>query len=149
MELIKQIDQEVKFLDGSVVTFEVASITKDEKQMILKSAKHNVKNIEKTEDDFLNRIDFKKFNRMVILRAIRGWHGLKNKHLLIVYDTGDESPNWEFKGDKGRETEIPFTEDLKRELAEMYSVNFMTWLNGAMDEIDAANAKVKEAELKN
>jgi len=150
MELIKRFaDQEIKFLDGSVATFEIENIPKDEKQLILKSAKQNVKSIEKQKEDFLDRIDFDKFNRLVILRSVKGWRGLKNKHLLIIYDCANKGAEFQFKGDKGRETEIPFTEELRRELAEMHSTDFMKWLNDAMDGIDAANVKAKEAELKN
>ncbi|MBU2527720.1 MAG: hypothetical protein KKC03_14075 [Bacteroidetes bacterium] len=150
MELTKRFaDQEIKFLDGSVVTFEIENISKDEKQLILKSSKQNTKSIEKQKDDFLDRIDFEKFNRLVILRAVKGWKGLKNKHLLIIYDCTNKGAEFQFKGDKGRETEIPFTEELRRELAEMHSTNFMSWLNDTMDGIDAENVKAKEAELKN
>jgi hypothetical protein len=154
MELIKSINQEIKFPDGSVVTFEIEGISKDDKQLILRSAKQTTKGIEKQKEDFLDRIDFEKFNRLVILRTVKGWSGLKNKHLLIIYDCADKGTEFQFKGEtkeqrESRETEIPFTEELRRELAEMHSSNFMSWLNDALDAIDAAKVKSKEAELKN
>lgn len=150
MDLIKRANEEIKFADGSVVVFDVERIPQEEREVLLNTAKkrqHGV--IGKKNDDIFGSIDWRAFNRMVILRAIKGWSGLQNRHLPVIYDCKEKANQWEFKGDKKRETEIPFSEEARRELAEMYSVNFISWMNNALDAIDEENIKAKEAELKN
>jgi hypothetical protein len=150
MELVKRASPEFKFSsDGSIVTFDIEAMSKEDRKMVLDQCRTKRKNFEKRDEDLLDRLDLEKWNKLVILRVVKGWTGLKNKHLPVIYDCKDKAAEWQFKGDGKRETEIPYTEDAKRELAEMHSANFMDWISYSIDEIEKANVQAKEAELKN
>ena len=151
MELIKQMECTIPFQsDGSVVKLLVESISREERKNFLIAATSKKKNIESNgKSNMLETVDFDKLNTSIIRRAVKGWSGLKNKHLPIIYDCKEKANEWSYFGDGKRETEIPYSEDQKRELSNVHSDNFMTMLNLFLDDIDDANAEAKEAELKN
>lgn len=151
MELVRRATLECKFPDGSAVSFDIEAPTREDRKVILEQCRKPRSVIGgQRGEELIDKLDFERFQRMVILRAVKGWTGLKNKHLLTVYDSKDKADKWEFKGDKRRETEVPFDQEALRELAEMHSADFWNWLSDtALDGIDEANAKAKEAELKN
>lgn len=131
--------------------FLVSYITRTEKEDILKMSTSSKKTVGKKDNSFLSEFDTRKSGELTIKKAIKDWKGLKNKHLSHIYDTSpDFCDKWEYKADKKADTEIKFTENLKREFSEVYDSDIIiNFLNPAMDVIDSLNREEKEKELKN
>lgn len=131
--------------------FLVLYSTRREKEDILKMATNTHKTVGKKDNSFLSDFDTRKSGELMIKKSIKDWKGLKNKHLSHIYDTTpDFSDKWDYKGDKKVDTEIKFTENLKREFSEVYDSDIIiNFLNPAMDFIDDLNRTEKEKELKN
>lgn len=127
---------ELKFPDGSSAIFNIEPLSLNDQKIIWgqchkKGAEFNFVNFQKGID-----FDLCKFNRLVILRTVKGWSELRNKHLLLLYDKDKQGQQWQFHGDGKDETEIPFSENTRRELADMRSEFFMTWLDFAFELIN-------------
>lgn len=152
MEVLTKQEFAFEFSDGSKAVFDIERPTKQQRQMLMDAARAKKKNFEKRDEDLFDRWDWDKHNLLVIRRVITGWHGLKNKHLIVILDP-DKGDSWKFvpneKGEMRRETEVPYSEEMKRVISENYSANFLTFINTCQDLLTEQNAKQKEAELKN
>lgn len=131
--------------------FLVCFLTSKEREDVLKMASNSRKTVGKKDNAFLSDFDTRKNGDLIIRKAIKDWKGLKNKHLSYIYDTSPEfAGKWEYKGEQKANFEIKFTEDLKRELAEVYNADIIVnYINPALDFIGELNKKEKEKELKN
>lgn len=138
------------FQDGSRVKFLIKDVTEETKRTMLEMARKRVEGWRGAKsDDPLAAIDIEKFNKMLILKSVTGWEGLKNKHLLRILNTQSKSGKWNFKGDGKAETDIPFDPENLRELAEMYSPNFIIFLTAGLETLAEQYIAQKELELKN
>ena len=137
--------------DDECPEFLLSYLTRNEKEDILKMATTTKKTVGKKDNSFLSDFDTRKNGELIIKKAIKDWKGLKNKHLSHIYDTSpDYSDKWEYKGDKKAETEIKFTENLKREFSEVYDADIIiNFINPGFNFIDDLNREEKEKELKN
>jgi len=131
--------------------FLVSYLTEKERQDVIKASTNSRKTVGKKDNSLLADFDSRKNGELVIKRTIKDWKNLRNKHLGNILDTTPEfSEKWKYKGDGKANTEIKFTEDLKRELSEFYNSDIMgNFINPALDFIDELNKQEKEKELKN
>jgi len=150
MNVVKNADFDFKFSDGSAATFTVEALPKSDRQMLLGLSKAKRQNFEKRNEDILDRWDFDKFYSLLVRRVVKGWTGLLNKHLLVILDCDDEvADKWQFKGDGRAEFEIEYSEDQKREIADLHSPMFRTFIDTCLETLAEQNVAAKEKQLKN
>ena len=137
--------------DAGDVQFLICGLTQKDRMELLKNSESLSKKWQKRAlASFWDSIDFHVYNEKLIQKIVIDANGLKNKHLLEIYDCiGEKKELWKFKGDGKRETEIIFESTVKNELSHCYSQNFIDFINAAINAIDDANRKEKENELKN
>lgn len=121
---------DLKFPDGSVASFQVDPPSRETLATITRQCLRPGRSVADSVTLPMDRVVFaQKWERMVILSAVKGWSGFRNKHLPVIFNRAKE---WRPFGDKQEETEIPFTLDARRELADMHSDFFGNWLDHTM-----------------
>ena len=137
--------------EGDCPEFLICYPTMKERESILKMSTDSRKAVGKRNTSFISDFDTRKNGELLVKKVIKEWKGLKNKHLSYIYDTSPDYMNeWEYKGDKKANTEIKFTENLKREFSEVYNADIIAnFINPGLLFIEDLNKEEKEKELKN
>jgi len=133
--------------DQGELKFQISGLTQKDRMELLRGAEVQGKKwLRQKSGSIWDSMDMQKYNELLIQKVVKGCEGLKNKHLLEIYDCTDKQDLWEFKIDKKSETLIDFD---KNELSKCFSSNFIEFLNAAINAIDDFNRKSKADELKN
>jgi len=123
------------------VMFTIKDISREEGIQILDASKNTGFKRGKSKDD----IDHKKLGKILILKSVTGWKGVKQKHLAEIFDVK------EFKFAPGTDAneDFPFSTENLRELSEIYSAEFMEFLTDAKKHISDILKSAREKDLKN
>lgn len=114
------------------------SISKARKNSLTKT--HNFKT-----HQFDETLDDEKFDYEVMKATVKGWWGLKAKHLKEILDPS----RFDLKEFEGSEEDVPVTDDNKDIIIRNYNLTFSRFVSSVTMDIEVYRKYQEEVEVKN